>query len=405
MFNVKLPDLKKILNFNNKKDIEMLNRAYVLNQNFYPSLEERIFNDLYNQVAIHLSRDFGADADTIISSMIYKYVKKNNLSDKEVATLFNKEVAKKVMMLNEFDYNLLNCSYDDKLVMIKSISKDVKVTIIKLVERLCIIQLMGKNHIIDDADFIDDTLKFYVPVSKILGIYKLKNLLEDYCFKYDSNYDSIKEIKDNVSREYSKVINTIMSKIKSLNFNICSGLEFEINKRSNYEIYSKSCDYKKRVKQLSDKEIELSGFCSVKCLVDNKKDCYELLYLIHQFNYLMNTFNDYLSGNYENEYKAIHTNVFIGTCLVDFRICTKEMDKVNLYGIITDWQKGKDLQQRLVNNYDFYDKLIELEATVPDNQLVEQFMMQIINAQMFSIESIKERRARSLNLMKKGKNK
>lgn len=359
MTDSKLPDLKKQINFQDGYANDMLERACILNN------AVNLNRDVYFKTAKILSKVYKADVDTVIASLIYGYVQVSGMQDSEVKGLFNDGLLSKVNILKSLGSNLIldNKEQDE---FIKSITKDVKVTIIKLVERLVMFSKINENNG-DIANIVDFIETFDISICKTLGIYKLKNAFENICFKYNPNYKKMLKIKNNIadeSRMAIKIVKNKLEKIDSEEKKYIAGIKFHVNIRSLYEVSELIDDSNVRLSALKNREnIESSGICSIKCLVDNKNQCYHALYFIHQFLYQADTFTDYLNYNIDNEYHSMHTKVFIKslnkTYLVNFRICTKDMDRVNNYGIASNWQND-DMQTRLENNYSFYKELLKI---------------------------------------------
>ena len=375
MNNITLFDLKKFLNFKTEEEQYLLKKAYDMNK----CISNKMDRDICKLTTITLSQDFHADNNTILATLIYKACKSVKKTDASICQEFNKDVLDKVRLLRTFDDNLLSYSDNNKRNLVKSITSDVKVTIIKLVERLntlkYIEQYLDNENDLDDT-LLSETLKFYAKIAELLGVHELKIELEDICFKYNENYKTSENIKQKIEEEFNKVKKIILPKFAQNHVNA----EIIQNKRSSYDLFLKSQELKKRLSEINDKSvIDVSGFCSIKCLVEDINLCYQSLGIIHQFNPLMGFDNDYLSGIQGNEYRSFNTYVFVGTCLVDFRICTKDMNVVNSYGICSNWEDNPNLQSRLESNYDFYDKLLSLIEESSDFDLIDEFQKHILD--------------------------
>lgn len=377
----KIGDLRSILELQDEQQEKMFDKVIFLYE-----LLEHYDNDISSlnvnlEAASILYLDFHADFNTVVSTLIYKIIKRLNIPEREVLRLFNEDIKDKVKLLSNFDADLYSVSDNNRLQMIKSLTRDVKVTIIKLIERVTTFNHMKKREFGNKTDFVNDTLNFYVPISKLLGIYKIKNKLEDACFKYNNSFISAQTVIKKANKEYEIIIEDVDQLVESENIGLSSIPEFKINKKSGYDIIRKANEIQERVKDLRKKDyINLLGFCSIKCLVNNRADCYRILYLLHKFSPILGSFNDYIGGSQGNEYHAIHTSVFIKDHVVDFRICTKDMDYVNYYGITSSWEKDSKLQKRLMERYDFYPELISLEESLSDEELVQNFIKHILEA-------------------------
>lgn len=394
MIDIEFSDLEKKLNFNTEEEKNMLNEAYFINS----KCSNKMYRNICKLTAMDLSEYFHADKNTVLASLIYKGAKQLGLDDNKICQTFNEDIASKVQMLNLFNYDLLNSSKNNKIQTIKSIACDVKITIIKLVERLNALRYMNKylsKISIKSQKFIKDTLNFYIPICQLIGVHELQIELENICFKDNANYEVAGEIKNKVKEKTDEIITFVEPTLSKI------GATLVQNKRSNYDIFLRSQELKQKVKELNDEKlINLSEFCSVKCLVDTHEECYMALYLIHQFKPIMGYCMDYLSGLQGNEYKAIHTYVFIASCLVDFRICTKEMDIVNSYGICSNWNDNIDFNKRLENNYRFYPCLLSLIENGDDNTLIEEFKTQILDGQIYQTDEDEVKKGKILKIIK-----
>ena len=389
MIITNIGDLKNVFDLTNEGNKRLYDRACFL----YELLEH--YGDNITDINIDLEAasilylDFHADINTVIATMIYRIVQKLHIPDTEILRLFNEDIKTEVNMLIKFDEKLDSVSNNNHLQMIKSLTRDVRVAVIKLVERSTTFNHMKKREFTNKKEFVNDTLNFYVPISKLLGIYKIKNRLEDACFKYNHNFNAASDIVKMANDEYNTIIGDINKLIESENIGLSELPEFKINKKSAYDIFRKANEIETKVKILKKEEnINLLGFCSVKCLLDNREDCYRVIYLLHKFKPVLGSFNDYIGGSQGNEYHAIHTSVFIKGHVVDFRICTKGMDYVNYYGITSSWKDNKDLQNRFMNNYDFYSELLSLEKSLPDEELEKAFEKNILEAKELKGEYI-----------------
>lgn len=397
MINIEFSDLEKNLNFNTVEEKEILRKAYDINK-----CSSKTNKNVCKLTAIDLFKNFHADKNTILASLIYKGVKQLELDYDKISGTFNEDVASKVKMLNLFDDDLLSHSENNKIQTIKSIAVDVKVTIIKLVERLNTLRYMNKylsKISIKSKNFISDTLNFYIPVCQLIGIHELQIELENICFKDNKNYGVAEEIKNKVKEKTDEIIKLIDPTLSQV------GATLIQNRRSNYDILLRSQELKRKVKEFNNEStINMSEFCSIKCLVESPKQCYEALYLIHDFRPtfkpIMGSCIDYLPGIQGNEYRAIHTYVFINSCLVDFRVCTKEMDVINSYGVCSNWDDGIDFNKRLESNYKFYPILLDLIKHCDDCFLVEEFKNQILDGQIYQTDQEEVKKQKILKIMR-----
>ena len=376
MKNLILKDIKEAYDIKNNNDLDMLYWAYMFN--YQHNISNLFEQNLSKEMSLLLSIDFHADIDTVAASLIYRTASKNNVPDDEIEEMFNKEVMKKVRILKSFGNDMI-LSDEDKELFIKSMLLDVKTTIIKLVERVALLHNISEKDCIDN-NLLDDTLGFYVPIAQLLGIYKIKNNLEDLCFRYDENYEKTSEIVKKATERNGEIIEFVNDRFKNFDYPYKNDIEFKLNKKSNYDIYLKAQKINNNVDIFSNEnDFKISGFCSIKCLTKTKQECYSMLAFIHEFGYQFGSFFDYISGFQGDEYSALHSNVFINYHLVDFRICTKEMNKRNLYGVTYGWENNPDIQNKLINNYKFYSELLNLVDSDLNRNILKSFKTDIID--------------------------
>ena len=106
---------------------------------------------------------------------------------------------------------------------------------------------------------------------------------------------------------------------------------------------------------------EIHDLIGLKISVDNILHCYHTLGLVHtNYHILDNNFRDYISNPKTNMYRSLHTVVFSkDERLVQVRIRTFEMDKIDSNGLATYWDINKGaardvMQKQLREEYQFY---------------------------------------------------
>ena len=191
--------------------------------------------------------------------------------------------------------------------MFVAMADDLRVIFIKLSDRLHNMQTLHHHPKPDKRDRIAlETLNIYVPIAARLGLYQLKNNLEDECFKilHPEEYTSL--IWDLKKLEASRIefknssiieIQRLLSKI-----DIAHKVDFRI--KSPYSIYKKM--HRKGLKSPYD----LYDIYGVRIVVPNVADCYRVLWEIHStWHTLPYRFKDYIALPKPNGYQSIHTTV------------------------------------------------------------------------------------------------
>ena len=58
------------------------------------------------------------------------------------------------------------------------------------------------------------------------------------------------------------------------------------------------------------------------------------------------------------------------------------MDNINHYGVVSDWKNNPNLQERLKNNYNFYNQLLALDDYMDKKEFVKRYITDIVDAKV-----------------------
>ncbi|MFW5614064.1 MAG: RelA/SpoT family protein, partial [Campylobacter hyointestinalis] len=183
----------------------------------------------------------------------------------------------------------------------------------------------------------EETLVVYAPIAHRLGISSLKNILEDLSFKYvlPNEYAVIDSYINEHKQQLQLKINSFSQKVsEKLLTNGFTEDSFEIQKRIKhyYSIYLKM-----QRKGISMEEV--LDLLAVRILVQNPKDCYLALGILHMnFNPLISRFKDYVALPKQNGYQTIHTTIFDNKAIIEAQIRTFDMHKTAEYGVAAHWK-------------------------------------------------------------------
>lgn len=216
-----------------------------------------------------------------------------------------------------------------------AMGEDVRVVIIKLVDRLHNMRTLG--HVPEDKRrrIARQTLDIFAPLASRLGIWQIKWELEDLAFRYTDG-ETYKEIAENLAERRSErevEVNQIVDRLKSLALQ--HGFEVEITGRPKhiYSIYMKM----RRKGAAFD---SIRDVRAVRILTDDVPACYSILGLIHtQWRPLPGEFDDYIAAPKDNFYQSLHTAViFDDGKTLEVQIRTREMHENAEYGIAAHWR-------------------------------------------------------------------
>ncbi|RAZ61019.1 bifunctional (p)ppGpp synthase/hydrolase [Campylobacter hyointestinalis subsp. lawsonii] len=291
----------------------------------------------------------GADESMLIASLLHDVVEDTECSEDEIKFEFGQEVMNLVRGLTKIvairENELISSSSNEKLAasaltfrkMLLVSIEDVRVLVIKLCDRLHNMLTLGALRPDKQKRIAEETLVVYAPIAHRLGISSLKNILEDLSFKYvlPNEYAVIDSYINEHKQQLQLKINSFSQKVsEKLLTNGFTEDSFEIQKRIKhyYSIYLKM-----QRKGISMEEV--LDLLAVRILVQNPKDCYLALGILHiNFNPLISRFKDYVALPKQNGYQTIHTTIFDNKAIIEAQIRTFDMHKTAEYGVAAHWK-------------------------------------------------------------------
>lgn len=333
--------LKIISEFNKNYDLELIGRAYDRAREMHDGqLRKSGEPYLIHPIAVaEILADLGMDEDTIVAGLLHDVVEDTPYTSEQLIEEFGEEVellVDGVTKLGSLKFESKEQRQAENLrKMFLAMSKDIRVLIIKLSDRLHnlrTINYMNESKIIDKCR---ETLDIYAPLASRLGIYAMKFELEDIALKHldkDAYYSLVQNVsqrKEEREEAIQQVIGEIQEALEDLN------IHYDIYGRSKhfYSIYKKM---KYQHKQLD----EIFDLTAVRIIVENVRDCYAVLGIVHTlWTPIPGRFKDYIAMPKPNMYQSLHTTV-IGDSGSPFeiQIRTYEMHKIAEYGIAAHWK-------------------------------------------------------------------
>lgn len=345
-------DMEKFLNdllaVNPNYDIDLIRRAYKKAEEAHGSQMRQSGEPyLIHPIAVaKILADLGMDESTIIAGLLHDTVEDTSYAEADLKRDFGEEVAllvDGVTKLGTLKYESKEERQAENLrKMFLAMSKDIRVLIIKLSDRLHNLRTINYMTEPQIRDKCQETLEIYAPLASRLGIYAMKFELEDIALKMlepEFYYDLVKQVnmRKEMREEYIlKVIGQIREQLDKLD------LHYDIKGRSKhfYSIYRKM---KFQHKQLD----EIFDLTAVRVIVDTVKDCYAVLGVVHtMWKPIPGRFKDYIAMPKPNRYQSLHTTV-IGDNGEPFeiQIRTVEMNKIAEYGIAAHWKYKEGISE------------------------------------------------------------
>ena len=301
--------------------------------------------------------DLMIDAPTIAAGFLHDTVEDcKDITLDTIRTEFGEEVAQLVdgvTKLDKLDFtNREEQKAESLRKMILAMSKDIRVVIIKLADRLHNMRTLRFQPEERQKAIAHETLDIYAPLAHRLGVNSIKQELEDLSFKY-IDPDAFHDIAQKVGLRRTEREENIRMVISELSEKLdAQHIHYEMDGRPKhlYSIYKKMKGQGKTFDQIYD-------LIAVRVLVDTVQDCYTVLGIVHTlWNQIPGRFKDYISVPKGNMYQSLHTTVIGGRKMpfpFEIQIRTWEMHRVAEFGVAAHWRYkeggagGGDLDNKL----------------------------------------------------------
>ncbi len=320
------------------------------------------------------------DSIAIAAAMIVSTVEHTSLSVDTLKKELNEDVAKLVqgvLQMNVLD-NLQESRDKTQIDRIRkiflSMVSDIRVVLIKLAERTCIMRGIKNINFTERKRIAQETMDIYAPLANRLGIGQLKWELEDGAFHY-INPDIYKSIatflaERRIDREQriDDTINKLQIHLKQAN------IKATINGRAKhiYSIYLKTLRKNLHYKEIYD--------CSaIRILVPTIEDCYAALSVVHQlFEHIPDEFDDYINHPKPNGYRSIHTAVVgFDKKNLEIQIRTHEMHEESEHGFAAHWvyKENKISQSGYEAKITFLRQLLAWHKDMTEHDVAHEKML------------------------------
>lgn len=213
-----------------------------------------------------------------------------------------------------------------------SMSKDIRVVIIKLADRLHNMRTIKALRKEDQVRIAKETLNVFAPLALRLGMGDIKGELEDLAFPI-AYPDECKFLKKEANRRY-KQADRFVALVKR---QIADRLEQD---RIPVKIEGRAKHIYSLYKKITRPEInwdfdKIYDLVALRIITGSIEDCYKILGAIHAiYRPLPNYIRDYIAAPKPNGYRSIHTSVFGPEARIfEIQIRTAEMHEEAEFGV------------------------------------------------------------------------
>ena len=221
--------------------------------------------------------------------------------------------------------------------MLLAMASDMRVVLVRLASRVSTLRYFAEHKLENEAtaQYARETFDLYAPLANRLGIWQLKWELEDLSFRFlePTTYKRIAKMLEEKRIERAEFVDSAISRLRTEL--TAAGIKAEVSGRPKhiYSIWNK----------MRGKALDFSELYDVRAfrvIVDDVKECYTVLGLIHNIWVpIPKEFDDYISRPKQNGYQSLHTVVVAedGRPL-EVQIRTREMHHFAEYGVAAHWR-------------------------------------------------------------------
>jgi GTP pyrophosphokinase len=267
--------------------------------------------------------------------------------------------------------------------MLLAMVQDIRVVLIKLAERTQTLRSLSGASPTQQKQIAQESQGIFAPLANRLGVWQIKWELEDLSLRYlePQLYKEVAKMLDERRVDREQYIIDAVTQLKSeLNE---AGIKGEVSGRPKH-IYS-------IIKKMKSKHLDFSEVYDVRAvriLVNNIKDCYAVLGLIHNlWQPIPTEFDDYIARPKSNNYRSLHTAVSGPRSLaLEVQIRTFEMHQHSELGVAAHWRykEGGKSDAKFDEKVAWLRQILAWKDEVSDSgDLLEQFKSELFQDKVY----------------------
>jgi GTP pyrophosphokinase len=267
--------------------------------------------------------------------------------------------------------------------MLLAMVEDIRVVLIKLAERTQTMRSLSGADKERQIRIARETRGIFAPLANRLGVWQVKWELEDLSLRYlePELYKKVAGLLDERRADREQYIADLIGQLKGEL--VQAGIRAEVTGRPKH-IYS-------IINKMKRKQVdfgELYDVRAVRILVDDIKDCYAALGLVHNlWQPIPKEFDDYIAHPKSNDYRSLHTAV-VGprNLALEVQIRTHEMHRHSELGVAAHWRykEGGKSDAKFDEKIAWLRQILEWKEEVADSgDMLEQFKSELFQDQVY----------------------
>lgn len=383
--------LRNLYSFLEKDDISKMKNLMkqVVAQECYGRDKNGINGLLRNiDTALIATTEIGLKRTSVLALLLYRPVYKGVITNEEVKDLFGEDITLMIQrLLRTSDLYARNTAVNSENFhhLLLSFAEDVRVILIMIADRLCMMRLGKKLSEDDRIRLATEAAYLYAPLSHRMGLYKIKSELEDLSLKYidRKQFDYIKQKLNETKRSRDAYIARFIAPLKEKLEQ--AGFKFEIKGRTK-SIHSINNKLKKQKVDFEN----IYDLFAIRVVLDTplekeRSDCWQVYSIVTDM-YQPNPkrLKDWISIPKSNGYESLHITVMgPENKWVEVQIRTKRMDEIAEKGLAAHWRyKGVKAEKGLDEFMNTVRAALETKDSNPLD-LMKDFRMDLYKDEIY----------------------
>ena len=363
--------IDKVAEYYPQADFDIIDRAYIYSARVHDG-QVRLSGEPYLSHPLEVAgilADMKLDVVSVAAGLLHDVIEDTHADPEEIEELFGPEVlhiVSGVTKLSSLSFHSSRARQAESLrKMFLAMADDIRVILIKLADRLHNMRTLEFHKPNKRVKIARETLDIYAPISARLGIYWIKNELEESSFKYlqTEEYKRIQNLIAKSRTEREKYMESVKDLIEEKMDKANLKCEVLGRNKNYFSIFNKMVSQNLPFEEIYD-------IFAFRIILDSISQCYEALGLIHSmWKPIDHKFKDYIARPKPNMYQSLHTTVVgpIGE-RIEIQIRTWEMDRVAKSGIAAHWsyKEGKRIDENISSKFAWIQDIVENQENFRD---------------------------------------
>ncbi len=343
--------LDTYLQSRHRKKVELITKAFNFARQAHKGVR-RLSGEPYITHPIAVAQiaceEIGLGSTSICAALLHDVVEDTDYTVEDIENIFGPKIAQIVDGLTKISGGIFgekaSAQAESFKKLILTMSDDIRVILIKMSDRLHNMRTLGSQRPNKQYKIAGETLYIYAPLANRLGLYRIKEELEDlsFCYEHPEEYKQIKAQLEDTREHLNKIFEDFVAPIRQQLDD--DGVNYVIKQRikSPYSIWRKM-----QSKHISFEEVY--DILAVRIIFQPTSEEHEIDECFHIFNIASKIYKphperlrDWLHHPKANGYQALHTTLMskIGRW-IEVQIRSQRMNEIAEQGFAAHW-KYKD---------------------------------------------------------------